>query len=227
MTTISFFQFKGIINCFWAFKSLGTTPKKLEEIPGLIFYKIMGSGGQKGFGIIPNFGVYSLLCTWESTDHADAFFKNHQIFNNFKQRSIGYQTIFLSPLASHGTWDGKNPFPNPKLKTDGKVAVITRGRIKKSKLWKFWQYVGPSSEGVNQKKGVLFSIGIGELPIIQQATFSIWENTEKMVDFAYKSKQHTQVIQKTKELNWYSEELFARFSIIKSDGNWVNFENIC
>lgn len=226
MITISFFTFSGFSNRWWAFKSLGAIPKKLEDINGLKFFKLMGSGGKNGFGIVPNFGVYCILCVWESPQHAEVFFNSHAIFNDFILKSDKFQTLFLNSLSSHGTWDGRNPFPNPKIKTEGKIAVITRGRIKMSRLWQFWRYVGPSSNDVNKKKGALFSIGIGELPIIQQATFSIWESTEKMIAYAYKSKQHTQVIQKTKELNWYSEELFARFSIIKTVGNWDIFEKI-
>ena len=33
-------------------------------------------------------------------------------------------------------------------------------------------------------------------------------------DFAYKNKAHSEIIKKTKERGWYSEDLFARFNII-------------
>lgn len=69
--------------------------------------------------------------------------------------------------------------------------------------------------------GLIFSVGIGELPLIQQATFSIWENIEAMTDYAYKSPQHKKVIQMTQKINWYKEELFARFLITKIEGEGI------
>ena len=69
-------------------------------------------------------------------------------------------------------------------------------------------------------EGRIFSIGIGELPIIQQATFSLWQDAKKMMDYAYKSQFHSEVVQKTRALGWYSEELFARFSPYKESGTW-------
>ena len=35
-----------------------------------------------------------------------------------------------------------------------------------------------------------------------------------ITDFAYKNKAHSEIIKKTKERGWYSEDLFARFNII-------------
>ena len=39
-----------------------------------------------------------------------------------------------------------------------------------------------------------------------------------MKAFAYTMKEHREVIQKTRKENWYSEDMFTRFKIIKSDG---------
>lgn len=219
MVSISFFKYDNFGQRFWAFKQMGKVPTLLKEVEGLKFSKLLGSGGMKGFSIFPNWGLYGLLCVWDSAAVAQDFFSHHAIFLDFKSKSISHQNIFLNPLSSHGKWDGQNPFANPKQKTEGKIAVITRGKIRLSKLWKFWHFVRPASRDMEGKEGLIFSVGIGELPLIQQATFSIWENTEKMMQYAYKSPQHTQAIQKTRELGWYSEELFARFAIISTEGN--------
>jgi len=39
-----------------------------------------------------------------------------------------------------------------------------------------------------------------------------------MKDYAYKSHDHSDVIKLTRERQWYSEELFARFEIIETSG---------
>jgi hypothetical protein len=51
------------------------------------------------------------------------------------------------------------------------------------------------------------------------ATFSLWKDFESVKQFAYKSKQHKEAI-KTREYEWYSEELFSRFQPYKSSGTW-------
>jgi heme-degrading monooxygenase HmoA len=51
------------------------------------------------------------------------------------------------------------------------------------------------------------------------ATFSLWKDFESVKQFAY-SKQHKEAIKKTREYEWYSEELFSRFQPYKSSGTW-------
>ena len=58
-----------------------------------------------------------------------------------------------------------------------------------------------------------FAIGVGELPFIQQATLSVWKNKAAMQHYAYTDATHKNVIRLTRKHQWYSEELFARFSL--------------
>ncbi len=191
---------------------MGKTHKQLSNIEGLGFSKMMGSGATNGFGIRPSFGVYALICTWQSEALATNFFDSSSVYSTFLKKSHSNLLFRLQTIASHGTWNKTNPFLKSVEPVDNEpIAVITRGKIKLSKLFTFWRNVPLAAEELSVQDGLLFSIGIGELPLIQQATFSIWQNTEKMKAYAYKNHQHTAVIQKTKQLNWYSEELFARF----------------
>jgi hypothetical protein len=54
-----------------------------------------------------------------------------------------------------------------------------------------------------------------------QATFSLWESAESMMDYAYKNPKHAEMVKKTRELGWYSEELFARFQPYKIEGDLI------
>jgi hypothetical protein len=78
---------------------------------------------------------------------------------------------------------------------------------------------------MNRTKGFVSSIGIGEAPFFMQATFSIWESVDDVVAFAYKDAEHAEVVKLTRDENWYSEELFARFIIIEVSGNLFKPQN--
>lgn len=138
-------------------------------------------------------------------------------FNFFKCETF---TIILDPIEGHGKWDGKIPFGELPKSTDynGMVAILTRATIRYSKLKSFWKNVEGVANQMAGAKGFITSFGIGEVPYIKQATFSIWENKTAMKEFAYKMTAHTVVIQKTRKENWYSEDMFVRFRPIKTYG---------
>ena len=100
-----------------------------------------------------------------------------------------------------------------KSKNNNKSGVITRGKIKLSKQIDFWLNVSSASDAIKNANGVEFYKGIGELPLLSQATFSVWKNHKSISDFAYKNKAHSEIIKKTRDRKWYSEDLFARFEI--------------
>jgi heme-degrading monooxygenase HmoA len=123
----------------------------------------------------------------------------------------------LEPLESHGFWDGKKVFGELPNQSDysGKIAVLTRATIKLSKLKHFWKNVASVASQMATAKGFITSYGVGEIPWIKQATFSIWESKEDMMSFAYKMPQHKEVIKKTVKQKWYKEEMFTRFKILE------------
>jgi len=221
VVTISFFKYKGLQDKWWAFTRMGMNPLNNAQIEGLQIQKLLGSGAKNGFGIKPNFGVYGLLCVWDNEEKAKAFFKSNDVFKQFKKHSLENWTVYMQTTMAHGAWDGVSPFETTlSSKKDVLIGVITRARIYSKHLWHFWKFVPAVSQSIENREGLVFSIGIGELPLIQQATFSLWKNNEFMKAYAYNSKYHKEVIQKTRELGWYKEELFARFEPFDSEGTW-------
>lgn len=221
--TFSIFHLSGWKNQWWGFKHMGLYPPILENVSGLTFAKMLGSGAGRGFSILPNLGVYGLLGVWETEAAARDFFRTDAVFQEFKERGT-FQTFFLHTLKSHGAWDGSNPFiANAEVKADAPVAVLTRATIATKHLWRFWRYVPPVSASIQKHQhNLLLAIGIGELPLIQQATFSIWRSQQAMLEYAYQSTHHRDVVQKTRTLGWYSEELFARFQPYAFEGTGEN-----
>lgn len=221
ITTCSFFKLESFSNKWWAFKQMQIGSKSLKEVNGLSFFRLLGSGSKKGFSSIPNFGTYVLFCVWNSEKSARDFFVEHPFFKAYEKRSSEKFTVYLNAAESHGRWGGVQPFvKSAVLASDMPVLVLTRARIHFRKLWSFWSKVGSVSQSLTGYKGLVLSIGIGEWPLIEQATLSVWKTQAEMLDFAYKNTHHKEVVLLTRKLNWYKEELFARFVPYKLEGFW-------
>jgi len=222
ITTITFFKYANIKDKFWAFTMMQFAHRFLKPVNGMLFYKLMGSGKGLGFNPLPDWSVYSLLQIWESEQAATHFFKSHELVDKYKQHSSELWTIYLKNKTSVGFWSGVQPFKKSlTLNNDNQmVAVITRATIKWNKLLPFWRYASIAQKPIKNAKGLIYTKGIGEVPLVQMCTFSIWENTEALKKFAYRSEEHQLAIKKTRALQWYKEELFARFQPYKSIGVW-------
>ena len=196
---------------------------KLVNVPGLSFYKLMGSGGNGGFGLWPNFSVYALLGIWESVEAWAQFQAENTFANEAQQRCTEQMTSFLQPIRTHGVWNGSNPFePIVPFSTSAEapIAVLTRAKIRLKRLPEFLLNTSVAKSVLKNQPDLKLSIGLGETPLIYQATFSIWSNLEAMTAYAYKSPEHAQVLKKTRQRNWYSEELFTRFHLLGCTGQW-------
>lgn len=213
--SISFFHFES--NKFWAFKQMVEAKKYFSNNDKVSFYKMLGTGGKGGF-IYPDLSVYSLLCVWKKSEFLNEFIENSNHAKEIKKKAKKRIDYIMEPIFSNGLWDNINPFKvneNRESKKENKIGVITRGKIKLSKQIDFWLNVSSASDAIKNADGVEFYKGIGELPLLSQATFSVWKNHKSISDFAYKNSAHSEIIKKTKERRWYSEDLFARFEIIE------------
>ncbi|WP_241502182.1 spheroidene monooxygenase [Hymenobacter glacialis] len=220
LTTLTVFTLKPG-NKRWGLAQMGTSPPALKRVPGLQFFKLLGSGAANGFGLWPNLDRYGFMAVWDDAAAAAAFFVQHPLWATYRQRSTELWTLQLAPLKSHGLWDGKAPFdyPNDSSGTENApVAVLTRASIRLRKTPRFWQFVEPTSAALAQAVGVRAAIGLGELPVVRQATFSVWESAQAMQEYAYRDVRHREVIKLTRSEKWYGEELFARFQVLDSQG---------
>ncbi len=195
----------------------------LSKVTGCSFYKLMGSGRGMGFNPLPDFSTYGLVQVWDDEASANDFFQKNEIVKKYKKQSHEIWTLYMKNIAAHGAWSGANPFQKSDAldSNNEHIAIITRARIKVGKLYKFWKYVPTSQKQLKNHEGLIYTKGIGEIPIIQMATFSLWTDLASVKKFAYESKEHKEAINRTKKLKWYSEELFSRFQPYKSIGTWT------
>jgi hypothetical protein len=203
------------------------------------FWKLLGCGRNGTFDIHPDWRQWALL-TMVSNEWNGALTHTHEPFDLTTSQTINYKllyggiitswwkffrceiyTIALEPIEGHGTWDGKKVFGEllKQPNYDGVIAVLTRATIRLNRLKNFWKHVDGVANQMQSASGFIMSVGIGEIPWIKQATFSVWESKEQMKQFAYKQHHHTEVIQKTRKENWYSEEMFIRLKPVASCGS--------
>jgi Domain of unknown function (DUF3291) len=190
------------------------------------FWKLLGCGRNGTFDIHPDWlqwGILTVNGQWSMVNEKK---ENNKLLYGYlinawwKFFRCETYTIILEPIEGHGTWDGKEVFGKlPKQSEyEGLIAVLTRATIRLNRLKNFWKHVDAVATQMNNADGFITSVGIGEVPWIKQATFSVWESKEHMKDFAYKMKDHAEVIRKTRQENWYSEDMFVRFKILGSIG---------
>ena len=221
IVTVTFFRYAGLRECWWAFRQMGLAGEVLAGVEGLEFAKMLGSGSGNGFSLRPNFGVYGLLGVWSREADARRFVGSHPLFGDFRQHAREWWTVFMQTARVHGQWGGSTPFTvATTFDADRPVGVLTRATIRPEHLWRFWRFVPGVSRSIESQEGLLFSVGIGELPVVQQATFSLWTNSHHMQAYAYHGRHHREVIRRTRELGWYREELFARFHPFRCEGSW-------
>ncbi|MFC4261473.1 spheroidene monooxygenase [Ferruginibacter yonginensis] len=184
------------------------------------FYKLMGTGKNGTFDKQPDWHQWGILAAHQTNTTLDYTATLQQLYGTFiatwlQKCNCTTITYILQPIEGHGTWDGKKPFGNlqPKSDYEGTIAVLTRATIRLNKLKYFWQHVAPIAAKMNTAPGFIKSYGVGELPWIKQATFSMWQSKAAMKDFAYGMKEHAEVIKKTRQQKWYSEDMFVRFKV--------------
>jgi heme-degrading monooxygenase HmoA len=225
VTTFSLFRFPPNQQG-WAFAQMGLKSLLHPMSKGLTFGKMLGCG-RKGFSLFPDFSQYALIAQWKTKEDAERFFSSEKI-KTFLDHTVESYSIQMVPLQSHGLWDGQNPFPVTALPdaSNGPIVVLTRAGIRMSKLLTFWSHVPHTQRAMQEAQGLIMAVGVGEVPVLQQATVSIWENSEAIKKFAYQSGFHKEVVKKTRQQHWYKEDLFARFVPIATAGSYFGKDPI-
>ncbi|MDD9709298.1 spheroidene monooxygenase [Seohaeicola sp. SP36] len=218
--SLSFFRFASVTDRLWALAMMGAGRFALPRVPGIGFWKLCGSGTGEGFTPLPNTAVYAILATWPDEETARRQTAEADIFGRYRRRAAEDWTVFLTATSARGVWSGVEPFTVTEAPCAGPLAALTRATVKPSIAMKFWRKVPDISAMIGSDRNVAFKIGIGEVPLLHQVTFSIWPNTDSMADFARKDGPHAQAIRAVREGNWFREELYARFRVLGDAGSW-------
>jgi hypothetical protein len=213
MTVLYIFTLKRS-SIFFAFLQMAFGRRAVRKLPGVTFAKLMGTGtGETFTPADANLHQWAILVV---TDNFEALDQSPFIAR-WRARSEDSRFLLLRPISSHGKWSGVEPFTlSGESKTSGPVVAITRARLRWSQALRFWRSIPPVVDELHRAPGLIEKFGIGEAPIGLQGTYSLWSSGEALREFAYKGAAHRQAIADTKEFNWYSEELFARFEVMNT-----------
>jgi heme-degrading monooxygenase HmoA len=217
VVSLTLLRFSGIARV-WMLTQMAFARPALCRTPGLRFWKLLGSG--RGFGPWPDFSRYALLTVWPSLEDAHAFCDSSPMMQRFRRRADETWTLYMRPVRARGAWSGVNPFAADVAYVDGPLAILTRATIRWRALTRFWSHARATERALQDAPGLLFAIGIGEAPLIRQATFSLWRDEGAAHAYAHRTIAHAKVIRCTRTEGWYAEELFARFAPIRAEGTW-------
>ncbi|WP_202630470.1 hypothetical protein [Deinococcus alpinitundrae] len=228
----------------WAgLRKMGSDHPHLREVPGLRAYRLLGTGRGSGFGLGADLRRWARLSVWSS---AAAFehFEGSPWRQQERALTCESYTLTLRPTRWHGQWRGEALFGPPataargvalakpsQVETGqagtGQIAVLTRAAIRPARLSAFWRSVPAAQANLQAQPGLLASLGLGEMPLLDQATFSVWRDTASMQAYAYQGAGHREAIARSRRDNWLSEELFVRFAVLSSCGSWDGRDPLC
>lgn len=198
--------------------------RAIRRLPGVRFAKLLGTGSGETFTMRDADPDHWAVLTVLENDSTRQTCLASRPFQQWHRAAYESAHIRMRPIASHGSWSGQRPFdfPGPPSKPDPDhlVASITRARLKPRMLATFWRSVPPVVADLAADPGVRFTLGIGEAPVGLQGTFSVWRSGRDMSAFAYRRPAHQRAIEQTRDLQWYSEELFARFAVESMSGTY-------
>ncbi len=220
--SLSLFRFATPWARLWAFAQMGAARLSLPKTPGIGFWKLLGSGINEGFTPTAIPRVFAILATWPDEATARKQTAEAQTYQRFRQHSSEDWTIFLATTSARGEWSKQAPFrAEAQPAPNAPLAALTRATLKPQKSWRFWKRVPEISDVIGDDPNVLFKIGVGEVPLLHQVTFSIWPDTATMAEFARRDGPHARAIQAVRDEDWFAEELYARFNVLGFSGDWA------
>lgn len=199
---------------------MGAARLDFMGMPEAGFWKLCGSGVGEGFTPRPNTHVWGILASWDNEPTAREMTASANVYRRWRSRAEESWTVFLTATSARGAWSGQKPFEITGPPGDGPLAVLTRATVKPGVAKRFWSHSPDVSARIGDDPNVIFKIGIGEVPWLQQVTFSIWPDLDSMTEFAHRDGAHRDAVRAVREGAWFREELYARFRILGDRGTW-------
>jgi spheroidene monooxygenase len=206
----------------WGWSRFALGRRALRSAVGLRFAKVLGSGEGGGFGLAPSTSIQGLFCVFADDASAGAFLAPSGPFEAWRGRAREHFSVRLRAWSSRGSWSGyrfaigaRAPGPSDAAP----VAALTRASIRPSRARAFWAMQPEAERELAAARGCLVAAGVGEAPLLRQATFSVWESVAAMDAYA-RTGAHLAAIRASARGGFFSESAFVRFVPYDARGSW-------
>ena len=203
----------------WGWGRLVLQRWPLRKVPGLLFSKVLGSGYEGGFGLRPSGSRQGLFLGFDSEQAAQAFVQTSPVLQAYRRHSRECCVAVLLATSCKGSWSGAALGVSSPDCAGRPVASLTRASIKPSKLWAFWRLQPAAERSLHAAPGCELAVGLGEMPLLRQCTFSLWRDAAALDAYA-RSGAHLQAIQAAYAGHHFGESMFVRFAPLSVQGRW-------
>lgn len=209
----------------WAWMRLVAGPASFKDVPGLLFAKVMGSGHGGGFTLRPSATHQGLIFRFSRRDLALDFLRGPQAGALLERARESWSGV-LAVTSSRGSWDQQVwPLTDASASVDGRIdqarplAILTRASIVPSQAMAFWRHAPAAQADLKKAPGCLLAMGLGEVPLVRQCTFSLWHDGQAMRDYATRGA-HQVAAAAAHRHGFFSESLFVHMDVLQMAGRW-------
>jgi hypothetical protein len=203
----------------WGYGRFILGKRPLRGVVGLRFAKVLGSGYESGFGLRPSISRQGLFCIFDDDEHADRFLAS-SVVDGYRRRAREFLCTKLRAFSSRGSWAGSTLPVSVSVPETGPIAALTRASIKPSRARAFWRQAPLTQDSLVGAPGCLLSVGVGEAPLLRQATFTVWDSVAAMDAYA-RTGAHLDAIKASLRNSYFSESMFVRFVPVGLQGTWL------
>jgi spheroidene monooxygenase len=209
---------------YWGWWRMVRGPGTLLKERGVRLAKVLGSGHGGGFGLRPSASRFGLFLLFGSEADAHAFIDRSPQMQAWRDHASECCIAVLKTTSARGQWSGQRlevtpSGVSPDEDSSGPVAALTRASIRPSRAAAFWRHAPPSQQALETAAGCRLAVGLGEAPLLRQATFSVWDSAADLQAYA-RGAAHGAAARAAYADGCFSESLFARFQPLSLQGIW-------
>jgi spheroidene monooxygenase len=203
----------------WGWSRIAFSRWLPEKASGLRFMKTLGSGRHGGFGLAPSASHQGVFFLFSDQQSAHDFMAKSPLLARYRERSEECLLVSLLPSTSRGSWDGVALASGEPIPQGAPIAALTRASIRPLAAAAFWRHAPDAQRDLAHAEGCQLAIGLGEAPLLRQATFSLWRDANAMDAYA-RNGAHQEAIRAAWKHQFFSESMFVRFSVGSLQGTW-------
>jgi spheroidene monooxygenase len=205
----------------WAVSQLVRGPSPWLREPGVRFARVLGSGRDGGFGLRPGLDHQGVFLMFDEVADALACVARSPRLAAYRERSEQCLVAVLQASSARGRWGGQGMRGVVPAPVAGEpVVALTRASIRAGQALRFWRQSPPAEAALAAAPGCRLAVGLGEAPVLRQATLSLWDDTASMNAYA-RSGAHQHAIETAWREGHFTEWMFVRFVPLLLQGRWA------